>query len=472
MNTTTTVSTTMEPLPKETISRPQPTAPRRNGVRRTKPRRWLPYAGAIVLLALIVAGLWPKPTPVETVKAGVGSLRATVNEEGKTRIKQRFTVSAPVAGQLRRIELKAGAEVKAGETVVALIDPLTPTMLDARSRALAEARRDNAAANVERARAAEKFAATELKRFEALFAEKTISPQEFEQVQWRETAAAKELAAAEAGLRQAEAELAEFGPYLTTTTDTSTGSPSPFNGVRVGDERAASTNANATGRTTPHPQSLPPFRGEGSLQRPAIEVKAPASGRVLRVIEESARAVTAGMPLLEIGDPADLEVVIEFLSRDGAALHAGTLVELEQWGGSDPLQARVRLVEPAAFTKVSALGVEEQRVKVIADIVTPVEKRANLGDQFRVEARIITWESTNVLKIASGALFRRGEQHAVFVVRNGRAVLQPVTIGRQSGTETEITSGLREGEEAIIYPGDRIHDGLRVKPLTIPTGRS
>jgi HlyD family secretion protein len=175
------------------------------------------------------------------------------------------------------------------------------------------------------------------------------------------------------------------------------------------------------------------------------------------------------MPLLEIGDPADLEVVIEVLSRDGAALQPGTRVELEQWGGSEPLEARVRLVEPAAFTKVSALGVEEQRVKVIADIVTPVEKRANLGDQFRVEARIITWESTNVLKIASGAVFRRGDQHAVFVVRNGRAVLQSVTIGRQSATETEITNGLRDGEEAVIYPGDRIHDGLRVKPLTITT---
>jgi HlyD family secretion protein len=423
----------MEPPSKETRSQPTQPSPRRNNGRRRKPRRWLPYAGAALLLALIVAGLWPKPAPVETVKVVTGPMRATVNEEGKTRIKQRFMVSAPVAGQLRRIELKAGAEVKAGETIVAVIDPLTPTMLDARSRALAEARRDTAAANLERARAAEKFAASELKRFEALFAEKTVAVQELEQVQWRETSAAKELTAAEAALRQAEAELAEFGS-ASTKADATNGPSSSLNG-----------------------------------QRPAIEVKAPASGRVLRVIEESARPVTAGMPLLEIGDPADLEVVIEVLSRDGAALKPGTRVELEQWGGREPLEARVRLVEPAAFTKVSALGVEEQRVKVIADIVTPVEKRANLGDQFRVEARIITWESANVLKIASGAVFRRGGQPSVFVVRNGRAVLQPVTIGRPSSTETEITSGLREGEEAIIYPGDRIHEGLRVKPLTVTT---
>jgi HlyD family secretion protein len=202
-----------------------------------------------------------------------------------------------------------------------------------------------------------------------------------------------------------------------------------------------------------------------------VEVKAPTSGRVLRVIEESSRVVTAGLPLVEIGNPADLEVVIEVLSRDGAAIQPGTRVELEQWGGPEPLQASVRLVEPAAFTKVSALGVEEQRVNIIADIVTPVEKRASVGDNFRVEARIITWEADKVLKVASGAVFRRGDQHAVFAVRNGRATFQPVTIGRTSGTETEITSGLNEGDGVIIYPGDRINDGDRVRPLKIGSAR-
>jgi HlyD family secretion protein len=467
MNHTATVSTKMEPTAKTPVH-PGP-APRRSEVRRTK-RRWLPYAGGIVLLALIVAGLWPKPAPVETVKVMIGPMRSTVNEEGKTRIKQRFVVSAPVAGQLRRIPFKAGAEVKANETVVAVIDPLAPTMLDARSRALAEARRDTAAANLERARAAQKFAASELKRFEALFAEKTIAVQEFEQVQWRETSAAKELAAAEAALRQAEAELAEFTNSATSLNDATIPSPSPRNGVRGGHGNNPEL-ANDTSTATHHPQSLSPLRGEGGHARAAVEVKAPASGRVLRVIEESSRVVVAGMALMEIGDPADLEVVVEVLSRDGAALRPGTKVELEQWGGNEPLEARVRLVEPAAFTKVSALGVEEQRVKVIADVVTPVEKRASLGDQFRVEARLITWESDKVLKVASGAVFRRDNQHAVFAMRNGRAVFQPVTIGRHSGTETEITDGVREGDEAIIYPGDRIQDGQRVKPLHITASR-
>ena len=420
MNSTTTLPTTMES--QETSARPM-TAPRRQEPRRPKPRRWLPYVGAVLLLALIVGGLWPKPAPVETVTVVTGRLRATVNEEGKTRIKQRYVVSAPVAGQLRRIPFKAGAEIIAGETVVAVIDPLSPGLLDARTRALAEARRDTATANVERARAAQKFAASELKRFESLFAEKTVSIQELEQGQWRETTAAKELTAVEAALRQAEAELAEFG--------------------------------------TP----------AAGAARPPTEVKAPTGGRVLRVLEESSRVVTAGLPLVEIGNPTDLEVVIEVLSRDGAAIRPGTRVELEQWGGAEPLQARVRLVEPAAFTKVSALGVEEQRVNVIADIVTPLEQRAGVGDNFRVEARIITWEADKVLKVASGAVFRRGEQHAVFVVRGGRATFQAVTTGRTSGTETEITNGLNEGDAVIIYPGDRIHDGDRVKPLKIGAAR-
>lgn len=417
---------------------PKPT-PRRNDAHRPKRRRWLPYVGALILIALIVAGLWPKPAPVETVKVVTGKMRATVNEEGKTRIKQRFVVSAPVAGQLRRIPFKAGAEMKAGETVVATIDPVAPTMLDARSRALAEARRDTAAANLERSRAAQKFAASELKRFQSLFADNTIAIQEFEQVQWRETAAAKELVAAEAALRQVEAELAEFS-------------------VNASKNRG-SVNGSSNGTTSQSPMSA------------AVEVKAPVTGRVLRVIEESSRVVLAGTALMEIGDPADLEVVIEVLSRDGAALQTGTRVELEQWGGNEPLEARVRLVEPAAFTKVSALGVEEQRVNVIADIVTPAEKRANLGDAFRVEARIITWESDKVLKVASGAVFRRGDQHAVFAVRNGRATFQPAGIGRNSSSETEIVNGLQEGDEVIIYPGDRISDGDRVKALRISSSR-
>jgi len=385
-------------------------------------RRWLPYAGAVVLVALITAGLWPRPIPVEMARAAVGTLRATVNEEGKTRIKQRYLVSAPVAGQLRRIPFKAGAEVRGGETVLAVIDPLSPTLLDARTRTTTEAKRDTALANLEKARAGQHFAASELRRLEKLHAEKMVSVQELESGQLREASVAKEQAAAESALRQAEAELAEF----------------------AGNALAGTNNVCGP-----------------------VQVKAPANGRVLRVFEENARTVTAGTPVMEIGDPADLEVVVEVLSRDGAAIPPGTPVELEQWGGGEPLRAKVRLVEPAAFTKISALGVEEQRVNVVADLLTPPDQRRNVGDNFRVEARIIVWEAPDALKVPAGALFRKGEQWAAFVVADGRARLKIVKAGRSSGTETQVLEGLKPGEEVILYPGSRVRDGQRVTPVTL-----
>jgi HlyD family secretion protein len=400
---------------------PIPANPKRHSAPH-RARRWVPYAGGVLLVALIAAGLWPKSVPVETAIAYRGVLRATVNEEGKTRIKQRYVVAAPVAGQLRRIPFKAGAEVTAGETVVAVIDPLAPTLLDARIRSSAEAKRDSASANLEKARASARFAASELRRFEKLSSEKTISIQELEAAQMRNESAAKEAAAAESMLRQTEAELSEFSsPALDGT-----------NNVCV-----------------------------------ARELKAPSSGRVLRVFEENSRVVAAGTPLVEIGDPADLEVVIEVLSRDGAAIPTGAKVEFDQWGGNTPLLGRVRLVEPAAFTKVSALGVEEQRVNVVADLLTPREQRRNVGDNFRVEAKIIIWEANDVLKVPAGALFRQGEQWATFVLAEGRARLQQVKIGRSSGAETQVVEGLAPGAEVIIYPGSRVRDGERVKPIHI-----
>jgi HlyD family secretion protein len=399
-----------------------PIPPRRAPANRHT-RRWLPYAGALVLVALIVLGLWPQPVPVETARATRGTLRTTVNEEGKTRIKQRYVISAPVTGQLRRIPFKVGAQVEAGQTVLAIIDPLSPAMLDARARALAEARRDTAAANLDKSRAAHTFAASELRRFEQLYAGKTVSVQELESAQLREASAAKEETASQSALRQTEAELAEF-----TSSDV----------------------------------------GTNTVRAPK-EVKAPVTGRVLRLFEENARVVTPGTPLLEIGDPADLEVVIEVLSRDGAAISPGARVELEQWGapGVSNLLARVRLVEPAAFTKVSALGVEEQRVNVVADLLTPPGERRNVGDNFRVEARIIVWETDQALRVPAGALFRRGDQWAAFVLAAGRAQLRPVKVGRSSGTEAQVLDGLKDGEEVILYPGSRIHPGQRVKPIQI-----
>ncbi|MBI2518192.1 MAG: efflux RND transporter periplasmic adaptor subunit [Opitutae bacterium] len=381
-----------------------------------RPRRWLPYAGAAVLAVLLALGLRPQPARVETARAMLGPLRATVSEEGKTRIRQRYVVSAPVSGQLRRIPYKPGAEVIAGETVVAVIDPLPSSPLDARNRALAGARRDSATTLLEKSRTTHELARSELRRIEQMFALKTVSPQDLESAQMRETAAAREVAAAEGALRQAEAELAES------------------------------------------PAAVPPA---------PVEVKAHVGGRVLHVYQESSRAVIQGTPLVELGDPTDLEVVIEMLSRDGAAISPGAAVEFEQWGGATPLAGRVRLIEPAAFTKISALGVEEQRVNVVADILTPVEQRRSLGDNFRVEARVVGWAGERVLKVPASALFRRGDEWAAYVVRGGHAVLVPVRAGRTSGVETQVIGGLKENDEVILYPGDRVKDGERVQPIKV-----
>lgn len=379
------------------------------------PRRALPYALGGLVLALIGFGLRPKAAVVETARATVGPLRATVSEEGKTRIRQRYVVSSPVNGQLQRIAFKPGAIITADETVVAHVAPLSSSPLDPRLRALAEIRRDSALAVLEKSRLAHELARNELQRITQMFQARTLSPQDLETAQLRETTAARDVIAAEGGLRQVEAELAEFPP-------------------------------NASNEAT------------------TVAVRSPVSGTVLRVFQESARGVTTGTPLLEIGDPHDLEVVIEMLSRDGAAMAPGARVEFDQWGGAGPLEGRVRLVEPAAFTKISALGVEEQRVNVVVDLVTPLEQRRGLGDNFRVEARAVIWESAAALQVPTSGVFRRGSAWAAFVVREGRAQLVPVDVGRSSGAEMQVLRGLSEGDEVILYPGDRITAGQRVQP--------
>ena len=379
-----------------------------------KPRRWLPWLGAAALVALIIAGFWPRPVPVETAPVTVGMLRTTVNEEGKTRIRHRYVISAPVTGALRRIPFIAGSDIPDPDTVVAVIDPAAAALLDPRSRRLAEAALDSAAAQVEHARGAQQFAESELTRNQTLFSNNAASARDLEQFQWLADAAAHDLAAAQAAFRQAQAQLAGF-------TENATNDPAA-----------------------------------------AVVLHSPVAGKVLTVYEPSARTVPAGAPLLEIGDPADLDVIIEVLSRDGAIITPGTPVELDQWGGPEPLQARVRYVEPAAFTKVSALGVEEQRVYVVADLLTPPARRGNLGDNFRVEASIITWQNDHVLKAPSGALFRHGDDWSAYVIVAGRAQLRPVKTGRSSGIETEILDGLKEGDQVILYPGDRVKDGQRI----------
>jgi len=393
-------------------------------------RRRLPWFGATALVALISAGLWPEATPVEIAAARRGPLVVTVDEEGMTRVKNRYVITAPVAGQLRRIDWKAGAEVVAGKTVLAVIEAGGADFLDARLQAQAEARvkaaeaaREAALAQRTRAESAATLATAEDSRARGLRASNVISAQEADLARTRRETAAAELRAAEFSAQVAGFELQQAQALLSRGRAGGTGEP--------------------------------------------LVITSPVGGRILRVMQESSRMVSAGFPLLEVGDPTDLEVRIEALSRDGVAIRPGARVMLEQWGGPQPLAARVRLVEPSAFTKISALGVEEQRVYVIADFTDPVEKRPTLGDSYRVEARVVTWESASALQAPAGALFRQGTDWRTFVVEGGRSVLRTVKPGRSNGVQTEIIEGLREGEQVVVYPGDKVRSGERVRPLVV-----
>jgi HlyD family secretion protein len=421
-------------------------------------RRRLPLLGGLLLVALIVAGLWPRPVPVEIATVGRGPLVVTVDEEGMTRVKNRYVVSSPVAGQLRRIDWKAGAPVEAGKTVLAVLETSGADFLDARSQAQAQARvqaaeanREMAAAQRDRARAAQALAQSELDRARALLEKKTLSQQEFDVAQMRGTTAAQDERAAEFALQVADFELQQARALLMRGGRSVTAQGAGKAGTEAKPDAVAGSGA---------------ISGSAAAAEPLV-ITSPVNGRILRVLQESGRVVPGGFPLLEIGDPTDLEVRVEVLSRDGVAIRPGARVMLEQWGGPQPLEARVRLVEPSAFTKISALGVEEQRVYVVADFVDPVDRRPTLGDSYRVEARIVIWESADVLRAPAGALFQRGGVWQAFVVEGSRVRLRSVKVGHTNGLQTEIVDGLQAGDRVIMYPGDKVAEGKRVTPMTV-----
>ena len=411
----------MNPAPLAPTAKPAPRQPAW--------RKWLPFAAAVLLVTLIVVGLWPKAVSVEVAQISRGPLIVTVDEEGMTRVRNRYVVSAPVSGQLRRIDWKPGAVVEAGETILAVLENPGADFLDARTQAQAEARvraaeaaRDAATAQRERAAAAARMYAADFERAKTLGDQKVLSAQEFDTARMRSDVAVQDARAAEFGLKVAEFELQQAQAIL--------------------------------------------IRGRSGGSEPLV-IRSPVSGRILRVLQESSRVVPSGFALLEVGDPKDLEVRIEVLSRDGVTVRPGARVILEQWGGPQPLNARVRLVEPSAFTKISALGVEEQRVYVVADFTDPVERRETLGDSFRVETRIVTWETEDALRCPTGALFQTRGQWFTYTVEGGRARLRSVNVGRSNGVLATITGGLDESAVVIVYPGDKVVDGTRVEPLPI-----
>jgi len=393
-----------------------------------KPLPWRRLAlGTVLVGGLLAVALWPDTLPVDVAVATRGPLVVTLDEQGETRIRDRYVVSAPVTGRVARIAAEPGDAVAAGQ-VLTRIRPESPPLLDARTRAEARAGVESAQAalgraQMERARADDALgqARREQQRAADLFKGGAVSRQQLDartddthQAEAAARAAAFAEAQAASALRQAEARLA--------------------------------------------PPAAP------AADARAVPVRAPAGGVVLKRVYESEALVPAGEPLLEIGDPGRLEIVADLLSADAVRVSAGARVLVDGWGGDRTLEARVRLVEPAGFTKVSALGVEEQRVNVRLDFLDPTAARQALGDAYRVEVRIVLWEGADVLTVPTGALFRDGERWAVYVARDGRAVRTLVDIGHRTPQAAEVVSGLTDGVTVVVFPPDTLQDGARVAP--------
>jgi HlyD family secretion protein len=387
-------------------------------------KRLILLAVAAGVIALIGYALRPAPLSVETARVACGALRVTIDAEGKTRARDRFVIGAPITGKLSRINLRRGDLVARGQ-VIARIDPPPLAPLDPRQLAEARARvttaeqlKSQAETIAERELVECRQAQRELARAEKLIETGDIARQEFERIRNAEQTCRREIEAARFRARAAASD--------------------------VDVARAALIAVEQAGK---------------SGQTATITVQAPVQGRILRVIEESERVVNAGTPLLELSNPT-LEIVVDVLSADAVKVKPGATVLIEGWGGEQTLEARVRLIEPQAFTKISALGVEEQRVYVIVDFIDPP---AELGDGYRVEARIVIWESAEVLKVPISALFRHGEGWSVFVVENGVAHRRNVEINHRTTAEAEVVSGLKEGEIVIPHPPNDIAEGTGVE---------
>jgi HlyD family secretion protein len=404
-----------------------PAPPARSPSRRGRAARWARRVAWVLVAALLVAAIaaaWvPKPLPVDAATARRGRLEVTVDEAARARVKDRFVVSAPLAGTLLRIGLRAGDPIEAGAPVARIVPP-TPALLDARTRAEAEARVATAAAQQAQARAGATRAELARDRAEheandARRLEKTgaLSEDQRERAELEARVRAEDVASARFAMQAADHEVGMARAALREVTGTPTGG--------------------------------------------GFEVTSPAKGAVLRVQSPNGGAIAAGTPLVEIGDPRALEVVCDVLTADAVRIRPGAKVALERWGG-DPLAAHVRLVEPSAFTRLSALGVEEQRVSVVVDLDDPPAKWAALADGYRVEARIVVWEADDVVQVPSGAVFRRDGKWSAFAVRDGVAELRELTLGQRSGADVEVRAGLAAGEVVVVHPGDRVRAGARV----------
>ena len=390
-------------------------------------KSWRILATLLIVSIILGAALWPETVDVDIAHAERGPLQVTIDEEGETRVRDRFVVSAPVAGRLQRIELEPGDAVVRGETVLARITPAQATLIDVRTQAELTAAVDAARAAVGQARAERERTSAALARVQSLLrrqqelaAAGAISRDELEATQTALRTAEEALKAADFSVNRTEYDLQMARARL----------------------------------QQPGPGGAPGGR--------VVEIVSPIDGVVLKRLRESESVVQAGEPLIEVGDPRRLEVAADLLSTDAVPVPPNARVLIEQWGGGRTLEGRVRRVEPSGFTKISALGVEEQRVNVIIDFVDPGTASQSLGDSYRVEVRIVVWEAPDVLTIPVGSLFRRGNDWAVFVIDAGRARTQLVELGQRNSTEAQVTKGLEAGQPVVLHPPDTLRDGVRV----------
>jgi len=393
------------------------------------PRRLLYTVLIVGIGGGLIRAFMPQPTPVDMGEVSQGDMQVTLDGEGRTRVRDVYVVSSPLSGRKLRITKKVGEEVIAGKTVLAAIEPVDPAFLDIRSQAeatsrikAAEAASSLAEADLKRYQAELDFARADLERAKALVKRGTISTRDLERATLAMRIHEAAIATARAALRVKRFELETA--------------------------RAAMIEPSQSGAA----------RGGGCC----VEVKSPVDGQVLRVLVESESVVAAGAPLVEIGDPRRLEIIVDLLSSDAVQVRVGDDVLIDEWGGDKILSGRVRRIEPAGFTKVSALGIEEQRVNVLIDLTGPATEYVRLGHGFRVETNIVVWRGENIARLPMSALFREDEDWAVFTVADGKAVLQRVKIGRTNGAHAELLEGLTPGDNVIQHPSDIITDGALV----------
>jgi HlyD family secretion protein len=386
--------------------------------------------GAGLVVALFWA-LWPQPMPVDLASVTLGPMQGVITAQGVTRVRNPYAITAPITGAATRLPVEVGDQVVAGETVVAVIQPADPALMDARTRAQAEAAVAEAEAavavaqsNLRQAETGRDHSELQLERSRILAERGTIARRMLEDIEAAHLSAQQTLDAARSQLDLTRAALARAQAQVSS------------------------------------PQALlDPDAEPGAC---CVQIVAPQNGIVLDVSDQSARLVQAGSHLLTIGDLDEMEIELDLLSTDAVQVPSSARALIERWGGEGELEARLRRIDPAAFTRVSALGIEEQRVRLRLDLLTPPEARRGLGEGYRVHVRLILWDADAIIRVPQAALFRHADDWAVFVEDSGKARLQPVRIGRQAGGQAEVLDGLDEGALVVLYPSGALTDGKTI----------